>query len=126
MPPSFINALGMWMVPFGLFPHFRYVCILYYNYLQMDLIGTDSSPDYLNSQTALMYLFVKDEILFFFYAKHRRGRREQIWERHEKLGKMHLERAKGNGKCSTHKPSLAHEFNMCVMFLMRSHVSNLN
>lgn len=59
MPPSFINALGMWMVPFSLFPHFRYVWVLYYNYLQMDLIGTHSSPEYLNSQSALMYLFVQ-------------------------------------------------------------------
>lgn len=56
MIPSGINALDMLMVPSALFLHFCCVCILYYNYIQMSFIGTDSIPEYLNSQTGVLYL----------------------------------------------------------------------
>lgn len=74
MPLSFINALGMWIVPFALFPHFRYVCSLYYNYMKRDLIGTDSRPEYLNSEIGLMYIFVqRRDSLFSFPCKRKKA-----------------------------------------------------
>lgn len=72
MPLSCINVLDMWMAPSALFPHFSYVCILYYNYLQTGFIVTDSNSEYLNWPDRCISLY-RDEILFVSIQRGGRG-----------------------------------------------------
>lgn len=87
MIPSWINALDMLMVPSALFLHFSYVCILYYNYIQMSFIGTDSIPEYLNSQTGVLYLVEQIWDSLCFHTKTLKGSggmQRGMWKDEEK------------------------------------------